>query len=74
MGNKVIIYDSGQVYEIDSDQLYVPYFISGSRANNPTPANTALKDVLAQIRNENEKEDKLPDDSGNNIQLVTYEK
>lgn len=26
MGNKVIIYDSGQVYEIDSDLIYVPVF------------------------------------------------
>lgn len=26
MGNKVVIYDTGQTYEIDSDLIYVPVF------------------------------------------------
>lgn len=26
MGNKILIYENGQRYEIDSDQIYVPKF------------------------------------------------
>lgn len=28
MGNKILIYDHGQTYEIDSDLIYVPQFQS----------------------------------------------
>lgn len=28
MGNKVVIYDTGQTYEIDSDLIYTPWFMS----------------------------------------------
>lgn len=28
MGNKVVIYDTGQTYEIDSDLIYIPWFMS----------------------------------------------
>lgn len=58
MGNKVIIYDSGQVYEIDSDQLYVPYFISGRRTSNPFPVNLALKEAIGQLEDKNDTESK----------------
>lgn len=27
MGNKIKIYDTGQVYEIDSDLIYTPWFV-----------------------------------------------
>lgn len=28
MGNMVVIYDTGQTYEIDSDLIYTPWFMS----------------------------------------------
>lgn len=58
MSNKIRIYDSGQVYEIDSDQLYFPYFISGRRTSNPSPVNLALKEAMVQLEDKNDTESK----------------
>ena len=33
MGNKILIYENGQRYEIDSDQIYVPKFDTVSTEN-----------------------------------------
>lgn len=32
MGKKILIYDHGQTYEIDSDLIYVPWFLAGRRS------------------------------------------
>lgn len=34
MGKQTIIYENGQVYEIDSDQIYVPTFEDGERKSD----------------------------------------
>ena len=43
MGTKVLIYDSGQTYEIDSELIYTPWFIAGRRNGKTLMAMEALK-------------------------------
>lgn len=31
VGKKILIYDTGQVYEIDFDKIYIPWFVAGRR-------------------------------------------
>ncbi len=43
MGNKVIIYDTGQTYEIDSDLIYTPWFVAGRRNGKTLMVMAALE-------------------------------
>lgn len=36
MGNKILIYDNGQTYQIDSDLIYVPSFFQLEENKNDT--------------------------------------
>ncbi len=65
MGNKILIYENGQRYEMDSDQIYVPYFLLGRRSGKTNMAIELLKQAEANgmstltIGNTNEKENIL---------------
>lgn len=48
MGNKVIIYDTGQTYEIDSDLIYIPWFVAGRRNGKTLMVMAALEKVKEQ--------------------------
>lgn len=67
MGNKILIYHDGQRYEIDSDQIYIPYFLLGRRTGKTSMAIELLKQAEANgmstltIGNTNEKENNLPE-------------
>lgn len=49
MGKKILIYDNGQRYEIDSDQIYVPAFDTESKDKNK---NGQLQKSTEYSRNE----------------------
>lgn len=43
MGKPILIYHDGQRYEIDSDHIYIPWFIAGRRSGKTNMAMEALK-------------------------------
>jgi hypothetical protein len=43
MGNKILIYENGQRYEMDSDLIYLPWFIAGRRSGKTNMAMEALR-------------------------------
>ena len=58
MGNKVVIYDTGQTYEIDSDLIYTPWFMSVMSAlDNKTMYDVGLlKKLEIEVDTVSEKE------------------
>lgn len=40
MGNKILIYENGQTYEIDSDLIYVPTFDKPKEEKSDTVSET----------------------------------
>lgn len=53
MGNKILIYDNGQRYEIDSDLIYVPWFVGDKIVS----VDVFVKE---ENKNENTKQDSIP--------------
>ena len=58
MGNKVVIYDTGQTYEIDPDLIYTPWFMSVMSAlDNKTMYDVGLlKKLEIKVDTVSEKE------------------
>ena len=48
MGNKVVIYDTGQTYEIDSDLIYTPWFVAGRRSGKTLMVMAVLEKAKEQ--------------------------
>ena len=36
MGRKILIYENGQTYEIDEEEIYIPKFEKDKKKNNET--------------------------------------
>ena len=45
MGDRVLIYDQGQVYEIDADLIYVPTFVKEENKNGKEKHDTGIQRV-----------------------------
>ena len=56
MGNKILIYDNGQRYEIDADLIYVPWFVSGRRSGKTQMAIEISKQMIEKLKEENKND------------------
>lgn len=61
MGNMVVIYDTGQTYEIDSDLIYTPWFLMGRRSGKTIISVEIVKQALGDL---DEKENNLSEVTG----------
>lgn len=57
MGNKILIYENGQRYEMDSDLIYTPWFVGGN-----------LRSIEVSRRDTVSNEDKDENTKGNSDQ------
>lgn len=56
MGKKILIYDTGQIYETDADQIYLPWFVAGRGSGKSGMVFEKFQEKLKELKEENKNE------------------
>ena len=56
MGKQILIYDNGQRYEIDSDLIYVPWFVGGRKSGKTLMFALIAEQMIEKLEEENKND------------------
>ncbi len=54
MGKVITIYQDGHTYEIDSDLIYIPWFVAGRKSGKSLMVAEAFREELEEYEEEDE--------------------